>query len=194
LKTSKSDLEKTVDTNFPFFVNIFCSKDEMTEYWNKFSEIGDELTIFTISQFYVFLKQIEERKYDSLRLIMLASIIEKLNSKEDYLTFPEWISKENKKEELKKRGVSLWDEYNKIYGKTVVNERYHHMGEDSKALSPEIAEMMALLLSQMRVKKEEQGTTLALSSEYLLLEHKALGMAARLQSTSARAAFLLICR
>ena len=116
LKTSKFDLEKTIDTNFSFFANIFCSKEEMTEYWNRFSEIGEDLTIFTISQFYVFLKQIEERKYDSLRLIMLTSIIEKLNSKEDHLTFPEWISKENKKEELKKRGLSLWDEYNKIHG------------------------------------------------------------------------------
>jgi len=62
---------------------------------------------------------------------MLTSIIEKLNSKEDYLTFPEWISKENKKEELKKRGLSLWDEYNKIYGKTVVNGRYHQHGVGS---------------------------------------------------------------
>lgn len=47
---------------------------------------------------------------------MLTSIIEKLNSKEDYLTFPEWISKENKKEELKKRGLTLWDKYNKTHG------------------------------------------------------------------------------
>lgn len=67
------------------------------------------------------------------------------------------------------------------------------MGEDSNSLSREIAGMMALHLSQMRVKEEGQMATLALSSECLLLEHKALGMAARLQSTSAHAAFPLIC-
>jgi len=53
---------------------------------------------------------------DINRLIMMASIVELLNSKEDFMRFDEWVEREGKDNKLRRKGVNLWHEYNRKHG------------------------------------------------------------------------------
>lgn len=106
--------------------NIFDSRQEAIEYCNRFQNIGKLWTLYHVTQFSFFLNKIKDTYgktdvysrmlMDINRLIMVASIVELLNSNKDFVRFDEWIKQEGKNKEIQERGVDLWHEYNKIHG------------------------------------------------------------------------------
>lgn len=106
--------------------DIFDSKQEANEYCRRFQNIGKLWTLYHIAQFSCFLDKIKDTymKIDDYsrmlmdinRLIMVASMVELLNSRKDFVRFDTWIKKEGKNKEFQTRGVDVWHEYNKIHG------------------------------------------------------------------------------
>jgi hypothetical protein len=82
----------------------------MLEYGLKFQKIGDTgkafLELYTISEFYSTLKLVQD---GFVKLIMIISLIERLNSKQDYIDFSKWI-KINKMENG--NVLKAWNDYN----------------------------------------------------------------------------------
>jgi hypothetical protein len=88
------------------------------QIYNSFEKAFFEL--FSLSEFYLVFRTIEN---DFLKLVMITSIIEKLSSKKDYVTFSQWLSKMKKNEPIDFTNL-LWNEYNKIYGCSGKFRRY----------------------------------------------------------------------
>jgi hypothetical protein len=108
------------------FRNLFGSEQEAIECCEEFQNIDDLWTFFNIAQFCYFLDKIDESYnkandylrvlLDTDRLIMIASVIELLNSRETYKTFEKWIKQQKKKEEHSTDVIRLFKEYHKIHG------------------------------------------------------------------------------
>ena len=119
------DYKRLVE-GLPVIQTIFSSKEEPIEYCRRFQEIGKFWTLYNVAQFSYFLEKMKDSytkvdEYSRIlididRLIMMASIVELLNSKEDFVRFDEWIEQEGKDEELRSKGVNIWHEYNRIHG------------------------------------------------------------------------------
>jgi len=119
------DCNKLVD-DLPVIQKIFSSKEEAINYCKRFQKIGRFWTLYDIAQFLYFSDKMKDAYtkideparilFDVNRLIMMTSIIEFLNSKEDFVTFNDWIKKEGKHDELRRRGIDIWHEYNRIHG------------------------------------------------------------------------------
>jgi len=119
------DYERLVE-GLPLVQTIFSSKEETIEYCRRFHRIGKFWTLYSVAQFSYLLEKmkdsyIEVDEYSKIlvdidRLIMMASIVELLNSKEDFVRFDEWIEQEGKNGELRSKGVKIWHEYNRIHG------------------------------------------------------------------------------
>jgi hypothetical protein len=114
------DYERLVE-GLPVIQTIFSSKEETIEYCRRFQEIGEFWTLYHVAQFCYFLEKMKEsygmvdeyprRLIDINRLVMMASIVELLNSKEDFARFDEWIKQEEKNSEAKElvSGMSITD-------------------------------------------------------------------------------------
>ena len=119
------DCRKIID-DLPVIQTIFSSKEEALEYCKKFQKVGQIWTVYHIAQFSYFLDRVEDvytgiDEYSRIlmdvnRLIMIASIVELLNSREDFVRFDKWVVQEGKDDELRRRGVSVWHDYNRIHG------------------------------------------------------------------------------
>lgn len=117
---------KRIIDDLPVIQSIFSSKEEAIEYCKKFQKIGEFWTLYHVAQFCYFFERMKDAyKYigeysrilmDVDRLIMMASIVELLNSKEDFVRFDKWVKQEGKNDELRRRGVNVWHEYNRIHG------------------------------------------------------------------------------
>jgi len=117
---------------------LFSSKEEAIKYVRKFLKIDRFWDLYFVAQSVYLLEKVKEsytkvdeysrRLIDIDRLIMMASIVELLNSKEDFLKFNEWIKQERKDEELRNRGVAVWHEYNRIHGS---REKFRTFFEES---------------------------------------------------------------
>lgn len=125
MSVRRIDCKKLVDA-LPVLQTIFGSKEESIEYCKRFQKIGEFWTLYHVAQFSYFIEKIKDvyTKVDEYsrilmdidRLIMMASIVELLNSKEDFVRFDEWVEQEGKDEELRSKGVNIWHEYNRIHG------------------------------------------------------------------------------
>lgn len=119
-KSEKSANElwiENVKRYFPTFKEIYDSEKEMLDYGLGFQQIYKSFEkaffeLFSLSEFYLVFRIIEN---DFLKLVMITSIIEKLSSKKDYVTFSQWLS-QMKKNGLEDNTSLLWNEYNKKYG------------------------------------------------------------------------------
>jgi len=121
----KLDCRKIID-DLPVIQTLFSSKKEAIEYCKKFQKIGKFWTLYHIAQFSYFLDKVKDayEKVDEYsrilmdinRLIMMASIVELLNSKEDFVRFDKWVEQEGKDDELRRKGVNIWHMYNRIHG------------------------------------------------------------------------------
>jgi len=137
------DYERLVE-GLPVIQTIFSSKEETIEYCRRFQEIGEFWTLYHVAQFCYFLEKMKEsydmvdeytrRLIDINRLIMMASIVELLNSKEDFARFDEWIKQEEKDEELRSKGVGIWHEYNRFHGSAEKFRAFfkEHLSKDEK--------------------------------------------------------------
>ena len=98
-----------VEDDFVLFSDIYANKEEMLQYCLKFQEIYGEYHLafdqfYGINHFCLILKKLTKRKEatkdqldlfhsyqhgeDIQGLMMTISLIDKLTSKEDYITFP----------------------------------------------------------------------------------------------------------
>lgn len=121
----KLDCKKIIN-DLPVIETLFSSKDEANEYCKRFQKIGKVWTLYHVAQFSYFLdrvkdayKEVDEYSrilMDINRLIMMASIVELLNSKEDFVRFDKWVEQEGKDDELRRKGVNVWHDYNRIHG------------------------------------------------------------------------------
>lgn len=118
-KTPKESCEYLVRRYFRIFAEVYSSEKEMLQYCLKFQQIHKTLKrafeeFFTLSEFYRAMKLM---KSDFTKVIMITSIIEKLSSKEDFIEFSEWVSKKEKEDTLRCRGIQkVWNEYKKDFG------------------------------------------------------------------------------
>lgn len=117
--------KKIVD-ELPVIQAIFGSRGEAIEYCKRFQKIGEVWTLYHVAQFLYFLNRFQD-VYSTLddyvrslvdinRLIMMASIVELLNSAKDFVTFDKWVKQKGKNCELGKKGCKIWHEYNKDHG------------------------------------------------------------------------------
>ena len=88
-------IRQSINRNFKHFKEIFNSELEMYDYFLRFKKIHEDpedayYELFSLSDYYRAMKIV---KPDFLKLIMLISLIEKLNSKSAFQTFPEWLKK-----------------------------------------------------------------------------------------------------
>jgi hypothetical protein len=110
----------------PVIQSIFSSGQEAIQYCKEFQNIGKVWTLYHVAQFSFFLGKIKEvygkldfysqALMDINRLVMIASMIELLNSKEDFKRFDKWIKQEGKDKLDAKGVVAIWHSYNKIHG------------------------------------------------------------------------------
>jgi hypothetical protein len=108
-----------IKENFQCFKDAFTSEQEMLDYWKKFS-IVSKPNGSSLEEFYdiaLFYKAMKLTKDDSTKLIMITSIIEKLNSENDYRTFAEWINEQKIEVGRNKKDIKrLWSAYNDQFG------------------------------------------------------------------------------
>jgi hypothetical protein len=121
-QSSKTPNELWVDVTrkyFPTFKEFYGTEQEMLEYGLGFQQIYGSFEeafyeFFSLSEFCLSLRTIKD---DFVKLVMITSIIEKLNSKQPYITFSQWLSQRKKGSELENEHINkIWNEYNKIYG------------------------------------------------------------------------------
>lgn len=119
-KTQKERTKETIQKSFRLFKGIYDSDQEMYEYFLKFQRIYETpenafYEIFTLSEYYRAMKIV---KTDVLKIIMITSLIERLNSEKDFITFPEWLRKNDKETNIvtKKTIRQIYSEYEKEYG------------------------------------------------------------------------------
>jgi len=108
------------------FRSLFDSEEETIEYCQRFQNIDELWTPFHIAQFSSLLDTIKETYaevndhlrvlLDANRVIMMASVIELLNSREKHLPFNKWVAQQGKNQEVPIRVIKLWDDYIKIHG------------------------------------------------------------------------------
>ena len=109
-KTSEELLIDPIKKYFPLFKEIYDSEQEMLNYAIGFQEVYQAADrafyeLFSLSEFVLVWKRIED---DFLKLIMITSIIEKLNSREIMLPFLNGFLRESNQIQckmLKKNGV-----------------------------------------------------------------------------------------
>lgn len=136
-KTPEEQWTDFVRQDFPFFTEIYDSEDEMLRYGLKFQQIYGTFQkafdgFYSLSEFYRaiqlltknenaekkgILELFSEHQYkkneDILSLIMVISLIEKLSSQKDYLSFSEWVKERNLKNG---KIMDVWNEYNEEFG------------------------------------------------------------------------------
>jgi len=124
----KWDCSKII-RDLPVIQTLFTSEQEAIEYCGRFKKTGKIWTLYDVARFSYFLhkmdgvyKKADEHLrilMDINRLIMLASIVECLNSKEDFVRFDEWVKQKSKNNEFRKQGINVWHDYNRIHGSAV---------------------------------------------------------------------------
>jgi hypothetical protein len=137
-KTTEERWNDFVKQDFPFFKEIYSSEDEMLSYGLKFQQIYGSYQkafyeFYSISHFYRsirlllksedlvekkgfherFLEYQYKKNEDILSLIMMISLIEKLSSQKDYLSFSEWIEQKNLENG---KVLEAWNKYNEEFG------------------------------------------------------------------------------
>jgi hypothetical protein len=103
---------------FPLFHEIYESEEEIVKIGLGFQQMYKHFgkafyEFYTISEYYRTMKSM---KADFVRLVMVTSLIEKLNSTKDYITFSEWIAKKQGTQKIDSNYNALLDEYNQTYG------------------------------------------------------------------------------
>jgi hypothetical protein len=116
-KTTDELWIENVKKYFPTFKEIYDSEKEMLDFGLGFQRIYETFEkafseLFSLSEFYLVFKTVEN---DFLKLVMMSSIIEKLSSKKDYITFSQWLS-QTKRNDIENNTNLLLNEYNKTYG------------------------------------------------------------------------------
>ena len=114
------NLKGFVKENFQYFKEVYDSEQEMLEYWKKFSDVPKP-NKSAINEFYdisSFYKAMKLTKDDFIKLIMITSLVERLNSDKDHKKFPEWLDDQGKVEKAcnKKEIKRLWGAYNEEFG------------------------------------------------------------------------------
>jgi hypothetical protein len=120
----KARWQSLINNEFAVYQEIYGSKEEMLRFGLKFQQIYRDYKIafnefYSINQFYLILKNIFKNKKlhndfldfsapnqqseDIHALMMTISLIEKLTSQEDYLTFPEWLKKGESSQDPKEK-------------------------------------------------------------------------------------------
>lgn len=119
-KNTQDVIKISIKNSFKHFNKIFDSENEMYDYFLKFNKIYKSpddafYELFSISDYYRSLKIV---KPDFLKLIMMISLIEKLNSKNDFQTFPDWIKKNRKKKQpfTENSITKIYSKYEKEHG------------------------------------------------------------------------------
>jgi hypothetical protein len=158
MRKQNFDCEELVD-KLPIIIDLFDSKKEAIEFAKKCRSLDDFWTLYHVAQFSVFLEKIEET-YQTMhehnrmlididRVLMVASIIELLNSSEEFVRFDKWCKLKPNIGELEKRGISLWHDYNKIHGSAQKFRNFftNYLNEDEK---------IGLMRSVQFLKKEDR--------------------------------------
>ena len=116
-KIPQEKLRDIVKAYFPHFREIYSSEAELLEYWLKFYEVFDsERTLAEFLRLLGFYRALKMVKADFVKLIMIISLIEKLNSEEDYIDFGVWLSKQRKSTNSEKCCRQLLQEWNNTHG------------------------------------------------------------------------------
>lgn len=102
---------------FPLFKKIYDSEDEILSFFLKFQRNYTNPKqayheFLTLNQYFLGLLDIDA---DSVKLVMFVSLIEKLTSDRRYLSFSEWIVK-NELQGSKAKVLKLWNKYNEEFG------------------------------------------------------------------------------
>ncbi|MCJ7559257.1 hypothetical protein MUO79_01400 [Candidatus Bathyarchaeota archaeon] len=107
-----------IKKNFSSFREIYATKEEMLGYCGKFRQIYKDSEdasseFLVLHKFYMAMRKMEN---SLVKLIMITSLIERLNSREDYTDFLNWYCK-NKESKLANKDLKkLWKEYNDKFG------------------------------------------------------------------------------
>ena len=119
-KTQQDRIKEYITKKFCLFQGIYDSDQEMYSYFLKFERIYGTpenafYEIFTLSEYYRAMKL---EKSDVLKIIMITSIIERLYSKKDFVTFPEWLRKIEKESDIESNKTirQIYDDYEKENG------------------------------------------------------------------------------
>jgi hypothetical protein len=104
--------------NFSYFKEIYNDKEEMFQCFKRFQDIYDdsesenaESDFVALHEFYKAMTRMEDQ---TVKLLMIISLIEKLSSEREYLVFPEWLKKTEQSTD--KNYNVLWNEYNEKFG------------------------------------------------------------------------------
>jgi len=117
--TSKMEvIGRLIKINYLMFQDIYSSEDEFHNYYLKFLNMYKkperafyELT--NLSRYFLTMKTTEQ---NNLKTIMFISLIERLNSDKDFITFPEWVSKKELNKSSIKEIKKFYNDYEKEYG------------------------------------------------------------------------------
>ncbi len=117
--TSKIEvIQRLIKINYLMFQEIYFSQEEFYNYYLKFLNIYEkperalyELT--NLSRYFLTMKSTEQ---NNLKTIMFISLIERLNSDKDFITFPEWIGKNELNKASIKEIKKIYNDYEKEYG------------------------------------------------------------------------------
>lgn len=120
MQTDKTADELWIDTikkYYPTFNKIFQSEQDLIDCSLGFRQIykdnGEAMfEFFSLSEYMLVLNSIKD---DFVKLIMVTSVIKKLNSKKEYMTFTQWLS-QRKQTEKQENINKLWNDYNIDFG------------------------------------------------------------------------------
>jgi hypothetical protein len=110
------DLQEFYKANIKDFYEIFPSEQEILVYFKKLANLSHN----AVDDFYdilLFYKSMKSSKDNPSKFIMIVSLIEKLTSQGNYLSFSEWLNEQNIVGKIDKRAIlRLWHQYNNIFG------------------------------------------------------------------------------
>ena len=116
-KIPQEKLRAIVTAYFPYFKDIYTSESEVLKYWLKFYAVfDDERALAEFLRILGFYRALKTVKVDFVKLIMIISLIEKLNSGEDYVDFGVWLSKQGKNANSEKCCEQLFQAWNITHG------------------------------------------------------------------------------
>jgi len=109
---------RLIKINYLMFQDIYFSQDEFHNYYSKFLNIYKKperalYELANLSRYFLTMKTTEQ---NNLKTIMFISLIERLNSDKDFITFPEWISNKELNKASIKEINKFYNDYKKEHG------------------------------------------------------------------------------